>query len=247
MNLFEKSFASLFYRHVCEIIRCRCHIFCFFILLLAGVSVPVSATDLNSNGSSSTSVENQLSAEEATETAVVKPSASIHISKDSVTVKKGKKYQIKYTYTNTSKKNIIWTSSNSKIVKVNSKGKITVKGGGKVIITARIKGTDIQDQIVVKAKNYYKMRFKTTGYCNGRYCCGKWAGHRTASGKYPKANHTIAVDKRVIKLGTKVKIGNTVYTAEDTGVRGRVIDVYYRSHKQASRHGVQWVTAKVYY
>jgi hypothetical protein len=34
----------------------------------------------------------------------------------------------------------------------------------------------------------------TSGYCNCPICCGKWSGGPTASGVYPKAEHTIAVD-----------------------------------------------------
>ena len=34
----------------------------------------------------------------------------------------------------------------------------------------------------------------TSGYCNCRICCGVWSGGPTASGAYPTANHTIAVD-----------------------------------------------------
>ena len=60
--------------------------------------------------------------------------------------------------------------------------------------------------------------------------------------------HTIAVDKRLIPLGTKVKIGKIVYTAEDTGgaIKGKRIDVYYSNHRQASAHGVKYRKIKVY-
>ena len=34
----------------------------------------------------------------------------------------------------------------------------------------------------------------TSGYCNCSICCGQWSGGPTASGAYPQANHTIAVD-----------------------------------------------------
>ena len=58
----------------------------------------------------------------------------------------------------------------------------------------------------------------------------------------------IAVDKRLIPLGTKVKIGKIIYTAEDTGgaIKGKRIDVYYSSHRQASAHGVKYRKIKVY-
>lgn len=34
----------------------------------------------------------------------------------------------------------------------------------------------------------------TSGYCSCSICCGQWAGGPTASGVYPTANHTLAVD-----------------------------------------------------
>ena len=46
----------------------------------------------------------------------------------------------------------------------------------------------------------------TSGYCNCRICCGSWSGGPTASGVYPTANHTIAVDayNPTVPMGTKV-------------------------------------------
>ena len=177
------------------------------------------------------------------------PKPKINIRKKKITIKKGTQKKLKFTVKNTSRKNIRWTSSNKKVARVNSKGVVKVLSGGKCVITARVKGTNIQDSIIVKGRDYYFMRVKTTGYCNCSSCAGPWAGCRTASGKYPRANHTIAVDRRLIKLGTRVKIGKTTYVAEDTGggVRGRIIDIYYSSHSKAHRHGVKWVTAKIYF
>ena len=56
------------------------------------------------------------------------------------------------------------------------------------------------------------------------------------------ANHTIAVDPRVIPYGTKVMINGTVYTAEDKGggVRGNHIDVFYNTHQETKAQGTQY-------
>ena len=177
------------------------------------------------------------------------PSPRIDIKKNKITIKKGTKKQLKFSVANTSKRNITWTSSDKSVAKVNSQGVVKVLSGGKCVITARVKGTNIEDSIVVKGKDYYIIRVRTTGYCNCGSCAGPWAGCRTASGKYPRANHTIAVDRRLIKLGTKVKIGRVTYVAEDvgSGIRGRSIDIYYSSHSRAHRHGVKWQLAKVYF
>ena len=71
-----------------------------------------------------------------------------------------------------------------------------------------------------------------------RKCSGKW-GARTASGKKAKQGRTIAVDKRKIKLGSKVQINGKTYVAEDVGggVKGKHIDVFFKSHKQTKRFG----------
>ena len=104
-----------------------------------------------------------------------------------------------------------------------------------------------------KAKKKYKVlkapkpkyinmgKFKITAYCPCRKCSEGY-GRQTATGHLARAKHTIAVDPKVIKYGTKVKIGNTVYTAEDCGgdVKGKHIDVYFNHHSEVNRHGVKY-------
>ena len=86
----------------------------------------------------------------------------------------------------------------------------------------------------------------TSGYCNCSICCGQWSGGPTASGVYPTANHTLAVDANhpFVPMGTKVIMNGTEYTVEDTGNFARYgvqFDVYYNSHIAASFHGhKQW-------
>ena len=82
----------------------------------------------------------------------------------------------------------------------------------------------------------------TSGYCNCRTCCGVWSGGPTASGVYPTANHTIAVDANnpIVPIGTKVVMNGVEYKVEDTGNFARYgvdFDVYYDSHSAASAHG----------
>lgn len=84
----------------------------------------------------------------------------------------------------------------------------------------------------------------TSGYCNCSICCGQWAGGATASGAYPAANHTIAVDASnpFVPMGTKVVMNGVEYVVEDTGTFARYgvqFDVYYDSHAAASAHGHQ--------
>lgn len=81
--------------------------------------------------------------------------------------------------------------------------------------------------------------FKTTGYCNCRKCCGRWAGGPTKTGVMPVAGVTVAVDPRVIPLGSIIMVDGAIRYAQDTGVRGKHIDVYYDSHVVAWNHGVK--------
>lgn len=84
----------------------------------------------------------------------------------------------------------------------------------------------------------------TSGYCNCSICCGQWAGGPTASGVYPTAGRTIAVDAShpFVPLGTHVVMNGVEYVVEDTGSFARYVvqfDVYYGDHASAQAHGHQ--------
>lgn len=90
----------------------------------------------------------------------------------------------------------------------------------------------------------YSATMMITHYCHCTKCNGaKWAYGPTASGVMPEAGRTVAVDKSVIPLGSEVKIGDTVYIAEDTGVSGYHVDIFCDSHSEALSRGM--FTAKV--
>lgn len=98
--------------------------------------------------------------------------------------------------------------------------------------------SETENAVETEPEMEYMGTFKLTAYCSCRECCGKWAGGPTKSGIMPQAGRTIAVDKRVIPLGTRVYIeGYGEYVAEDTGsaIKGNCIDVYMDSHNDA-RH-----------
>ena len=80
--------------------------------------------------------------------------------------------------------------------------------------------------------------FRTTAYCPCYKCSEGW-GRRTSSGAIARSGHTIAVDPRVIPMGSKVMIGGVIYTAEDRGggVKGNHIDIFYDTHGQTRQHG----------
>lgn len=173
---------------------------------------------------------------------------SIQLKKTKISLERGETAKLKAVVKNASGKKIIWKSSKKRVATVNKDGKVTAKDKGKATITATIKGTNISAQCVVKVKKYITMTVKTTGYCNCSRCAGQWAGSPTASGTRPRQNRTIAVDKNLIKLGTKVQIGDEMYVAEDTGgaIKGKKIDIYYSSHSRAQAHGVKYQKIKVY-
>ena len=94
--------------------------------------------------------------------------------------------------------------------------------------------------------------FKATAYCSCKKCCDKdpsdkWYGI-TASGKRAKWG-TVAVDRKVIKLGSTLRIKgfpNTMFRAEDVGgaIKGRHIDVWFPSHREALKFGVRNINIK---
>jgi 3D (Asp-Asp-Asp) domain-containing protein len=83
------------------------------------------------------------------------------------------------------------------------------------------------------------MMAETTGYTH--------TGNRTATGTWPKRG-TLAVDPRVIPLGTRIYIpGYGVGVAEDTGgaVKGNVIDLFFETRDEAIRWGRRNVTVYI--
>lgn len=82
--------------------------------------------------------------------------------------------------------------------------------------------------------------FKTTAYCPCYSCSEGW-GHNTSTGATATANHTIAVDPRILPYGSKVLINGVIYTAEDRGggVKGNHIDIFFNTHGETRQYGVR--------
>lgn len=87
--------------------------------------------------------------------------------------------------------------------------------------------------------------FKLTAYCPCKKCSGQW-GTQTSTGATATQGRTIAVDPNIIPYGTAVVINGQEYIAEDCGgaVDGKHIDIFFNSHKEALKFGVQY--AEVY-
>lgn len=97
-------------------------------------------------------------------------------------------------------------------------------------------------------KNYTEREFKLTAYCPC-YECSEGYGKNTSTGVKARPNHTIAVDPSVIPYGTKVKIGDKTYKAEDCGggIDGDEIDIYFSTHEETDEFGVQYQKVKIFY
>lgn len=85
------------------------------------------------------------------------------------------------------------------------------------------------------------IRCRIVHYCECQICTGKREGDPaygiTATGTRVTEGRTVAVDPTVIPLGSEVWINGHSYTAEDTGVRGEVVDIYVPDHEQARQMG----------
>lgn len=81
--------------------------------------------------------------------------------------------------------------------------------------------------------------FTTSGYCGCELCSSEFG--LTYSGTVPQAKHTIAADLSILPIGTRVRIGDIIYTVEDTGsgIVGKWIDIYYDDHELAEAHGLK--------
>jgi 3D (Asp-Asp-Asp) domain-containing protein len=81
------------------------------------------------------------------------------------------------------------------------------------------------------------------------FICTAYAptGHLTKTETVPQVGRTIAVDPKVIPLGSRVRVDGREYVAEDTGklVRGRHIDIFMANEREARNFGVQLVEVEV--
>lgn len=110
-----------------------------------------------------------------------------------------------------------------------------------LVTEIRVQPETVKTIEVVENSKTYLGKFKITHYCACTKCCGKNAQGITASGKRVEENKTIAVDPKVIALGSQVYIDGYGYMeAQDTGsaIKGNIIDVYIADHQEALNLGV---------
>ena len=95
--------------------------------------------------------------------------------------------------------------------------------------------------LALQAQDELQGMFLVTGYCNCRRCCGQCADGKTATGKKAKWG-VVAADWRVLPKHSRIRIDGLkkVFRVEDRGaaIKGKRIDIWFPSHKQALRFGV---------
>lgn len=87
--------------------------------------------------------------------------------------------------------------------------------------------------------------FRLSFYCICEKCCGAYATGLTKSGTTVTEGRTIAVDPKVIPLGSRVYIdGYGVFIAEDVGsaIKENKIDIAVGNHEQALKLGIDEAT-----
>ena len=93
---------------------------------------------------------------------------------------------------------------------------------------------------------------RVTAYCPCRICCGKWADGITASGQPVTANGgKFVAAPRGVPFGTMVVVpgysGGRAVPVLDRGgaIKGKRLDVFYPTHKEALRWGVRYLVVKM--
>ena len=87
--------------------------------------------------------------------------------------------------------------------------------------------------------------FRLSFYCTCEKCCGAYATGLTKSGTTVTEGRTIAVDPKVIPLGSRVYIdGYGVFIAEDVGsaIKENKSDIAVGNHEQALKLGIDEAT-----
>lgn len=100
--------------------------------------------------------------------------------------------------------------------------------------------SELAADAVVRSAGRSLGRFKLTFYCPCVRCNGRSDG-LTRSGTTAMEGRTIAVDPKVIPLGSRVYIdGYGVFIAEDTGgaIKSNRIDVFLDSHSRCFENGI---------
>ena len=92
---------------------------------------------------------------------------------------------------------------------------------------------EVENNNNVSSEYEYIGEFLLTGYDDCPLCQEEFVGI-TALGVAPTVQHTVAVDPKVIPLGSHLLIDGIEYVAEDVGgaIKGYHIDIFVGSHEE---------------
>lgn len=92
---------------------------------------------------------------------------------------------------------------------------------------------EVENNDNVLSEYEYIGEFLLTGYDDCPLCQEEFVG-TTALGVAPTVQHTVAVDPKVIPLGSHLLIDGIEYVAEDVGgaIKGYHIDIFVGSHEE---------------
>lgn len=114
------------------------------------------------------------------------------------------------------------------------------------IVTRTVKKLDALAADAQITQNFKNLgSFRLSFYCTCEKCCGAYATGLTKSGTTVTEGRTIAVDPKVIPLGSRVYIdGYGVFIAEDIGsaIKENKIDIAVGNHEQALKLGIDEAT-----
>lgn len=124
---------------------------------------------------------------------------------------------------------------------------ITKKPTNKIIAQGTQSPTPVS-RGTVSTSNSGALKVKATAYwaVNGVNTTYTYSGRKAV--RNPNGYSTIAVDPRVIPLGTKLYVegyGNAIAADIGTSVKGNFIDVYFNTYKEACNWGLKYVNVYI--
>jgi 3D (Asp-Asp-Asp) domain-containing protein len=134
-------------------------------------------------------------------------------------------------------------------------------GGGLTLLSTTTTGADTVSPSAVneyvmntapqQTSQWQTVRMRVTGYCACRKCCGKFADGITACGHKIRRGDVFAAADRRYSFGTEMVVagynnGQPIKVLDRGGaIRGNKLDLFFHSHKEAQRWGVQYIDVKI--
>lgn len=100
-------------------------------------------------------------------------------------------------------------------------------------------------------QSWHVVRMRTTGYCACRKCCGKFSDGKTASNHKIRMGDTFVAADKYYRFDTEMIVpgynADRTVSVQDRGrvIKGNRLDLYFDSHRQAQKWGVQYLDVLV--